>query len=254
MFNLGASEIAVILVVALLFLGPKMLPEIATVLGKIIREFRKATADIRQDIELDDVIRKPLQELRDAATLPPEELKRRDEAKAALRKAEQAAKEEADRQKRETDEAERKQRESKQAAEAESRRQQEMEKAAAAVAAVLPPRPLDAISAGGTMLAASPPPADDVHTLTPLPDLHSPPPAVGGPFRLPPPLPKPPRPSVAAMDAVSDATVIDLHAQLKASADAQATVLGRPAAAKTTAAPSKTVAVGKVAKDEGKKG
>jgi hypothetical protein len=113
---------------------------------------------------------------------------------------------------------------------------------------------MDAISAGGTMLAASPPPAEDVHTLTPLPDLHSPSPVVGGQFRLPPPLPKPPRPSVAAMDSISDATVIDLHAQLKASTDAQATVLGRPLAAKTTAAPSKTMPVGKVAKDEGKKG
>jgi Tat protein translocase TatB subunit len=86
-FNLGLGEIAVVLVVALIFLGPKMLPEIATGLGKVIREIRKATADIRQDIELDDMIRKPLQELRDAATLPPEELKRRDEARAAQRKA-----------------------------------------------------------------------------------------------------------------------------------------------------------------------
>lgn len=254
MFNLGASEIAVILVVALLFLGPKMLPEIATVLGKIIREFRKATADIRRDIELDDVIRKPLQDLRDAATLPPEELKRRDEAKAALLKAEHAAKAEAERKQRETDEAERKQREAKQAALAEAKRQQDMEKAAAAVAALLPPRPADAISTKGTMLA-SPPPPDDMSTLTPLPDLQSPPPAVGGPFRLPPPLPKPPRPSVA-MDSMSDATVIDLHAQLKASTDAQATVLGRPGSGtpQATTAPGKTVPVGKVAKDESKKG
>jgi len=252
-FNLGASEIAVILVVALLFLGPKMLPEIATVLGKIIREFRKATADIRQDIELDDVIRKPLQELRDAATLPPEELKRRDEAKAALRKAEQAAKEETERKKREAEDAERKERESKQKAEAEAKRQQDMETAAAAVAAVLPPRPADAISAGGTMIAASPPPAEALETLTPLPDLHSPPPALGGQFRLPPPLPKPPRPSGAAMDAVSDATVIDLHAQLKAATDAQATVAGRPGpiVPRTVSAPSKKVSI---AKDESKKG
>ena len=87
MFNLGFGELVVILVVALVFLGPKMLPEIATGLGKVIREIRKATADIKQDIELDDMIRKPLQELRDAATLPPEELKRRDEIKAAQRKA-----------------------------------------------------------------------------------------------------------------------------------------------------------------------
>jgi Tat protein translocase TatB subunit len=245
-FNLGASEIAVILVVALLFLGPKMLPEIATMLGKIIREFRKATADIRQDIELDDVIRKPLQELRDAATLPPEELKRRDEAKAALRKVEQAAKEDAERKKREAEEAERKERQAKQTAEAEAKRQQDMEKAAAAVAAVLPPVPAEVVSAGGTMIA-NPPPAEDLQTLTPLPDLHSPPPVLGTPpLRLPPPLPKPPRPSVT--DAVSDATVIDLHAQLKAATDANATVAGRPGplVPRTTPGPSKSIQIGHV--------
>jgi Tat protein translocase TatB subunit len=90
--NLGFGEIAVILVVALVFIGPKMLPELATNLGKAIREIRKATSDIRQEIELDDAIRKPLQELRDAATLPPEELKRRDELLASERKAEEAEK------------------------------------------------------------------------------------------------------------------------------------------------------------------
>jgi sec-independent protein translocase protein TatB len=256
-FNLGASEIGVILVVALLFLGPKMLPEIATVLGKIIREFRKATADIRQDIELDDVIRKPLQELRDAATLPPEELKRRDEAKAALRKAELAAKEAEDKRKHEAEDAERKQRAAKAAAEANAKRQQEMEKAAAAVAAVLPSAaPSEVVSAGGTMIA-NPPPAEDLQTLTPLPDLHSPPPTLMSPparLPLPPPVPRPTRPSVAAMDTVSEATVIDLHAQLKASAGAQATtVMGRPgpatpgatvkpALAKTALAPAKPTA------------
>lgn len=253
MFNLGASEIAVILVVALLFLGPKMLPEIATVLGKIIREFRKATADIRQDIELDDVIRKPLQELRDAATLPPEELKRRDEAKAARRKAEEAAKEDAERKKREAEEVERKEREAKQAAEAAAKRQQDMETAAAAVAAVLPAAPAEVISAGGTMIA-NPPPAEDLQTLTPLPDLHSPPPLVGSAaLRLPPPLPKPPRPSTPG-DAASDATVFDLHAQLKATADANATVAGRPGptVARTTPAPSKAVKPG--SGDRSKKG
>ena len=88
MFNLGFGEIALILVVALVFVGPKMLPEIATTLGKVIREFRKATSDIRDELELDDVIRKPLQDLRDAATLPPEELRRRDELRASQRSAE----------------------------------------------------------------------------------------------------------------------------------------------------------------------
>src|SRR5207247_4392359 len=75
------SEIMVILVLALVFLGPKKLPELASGLGKMIRELRKATSDIKNEIELDDAIRKPLEELRDAATLPPEELKRQDREK-----------------------------------------------------------------------------------------------------------------------------------------------------------------------------
>src|SRR5688500_15035733 len=73
------QEILVILVLALIFLGPKKLPELASGIGKAIREVRKATADIKQEIELDDAIRKPLEELREATMLPPEELKRRDE-------------------------------------------------------------------------------------------------------------------------------------------------------------------------------
>src|SRR4030095_7800373 len=73
------SEILVILVLALIILGPKKLPELASGLGKAIREVRKATADIKSEIELDDAIRKPLEELREATMLRPEELKRRDE-------------------------------------------------------------------------------------------------------------------------------------------------------------------------------
>jgi TatA/E family protein of Tat protein translocase len=236
-FNLGASEIAVILVVALLFLGPKMLPEIASGLGKVIREFRKATADIRQDLDLDEVIRKPLQELRDAATLPPEELKRRDEVKAAQRKAELAAKEEEQRRKRETDDAQRKEREAKDNEDAVVRRQREIEQAAAAVAAVLPPVAAEVVTAGGTMVA-SPPPSEDLQTLTPTPvDLSTPAPVLAGPPRLPPPLPRPSRPMAVAQDTMSDATVIDLAAQLKASNDGQTTVPGRPAPSPAPAAP-----------------
>jgi sec-independent protein translocase protein TatA len=81
-FNLGMSEIVVILVVALVFLGPKKLPELASGLGKMIRELRKATSDIKNEIELDETIRKPVEELREAMTLHPEELKRRDRERA----------------------------------------------------------------------------------------------------------------------------------------------------------------------------
>lgn len=42
MFGLGAPELIVILVVALLIFGPGKLPEIGSALGKGIRDFRKA--------------------------------------------------------------------------------------------------------------------------------------------------------------------------------------------------------------------
>ena len=93
MFNLGAGEITVILVLALIFLGPKKLPDLATGLGKLIREIRKATSDVKNEITLDDSFRKPFEELRDAVTLHPDELKRRDQVKKAVEEAKKRAEE-----------------------------------------------------------------------------------------------------------------------------------------------------------------
>jgi sec-independent protein translocase protein TatB len=50
MFGLGITEIVLILVVALLFLGPDKLPEVAKSLGKGLREFRKITDDVRDTV------------------------------------------------------------------------------------------------------------------------------------------------------------------------------------------------------------
>ena len=83
------GEITVILLLALIFLGPKKLPEMASGLGRMIRQFRKITADVKNEIVLDDAIRKPFEELRDAVTLHPEELKRRDNIKQAIEEARQ---------------------------------------------------------------------------------------------------------------------------------------------------------------------
>ncbi len=51
--NLGAPELIIILVIALLVLGPGKLPEVGSALGKSIREFRKATADIQESVKVD---------------------------------------------------------------------------------------------------------------------------------------------------------------------------------------------------------
>ena len=51
MFNLGAGEIAVIMIVALLLLGPDKLPELARGIGKFVREFRRQTDDVRGLVE-----------------------------------------------------------------------------------------------------------------------------------------------------------------------------------------------------------
>lgn len=60
------GELLVILAIALIFLGPKRLPDLATTLGKAIRSFRKATSDLSDQLEVDESIKQPLRELRSA--------------------------------------------------------------------------------------------------------------------------------------------------------------------------------------------
>ena len=47
-------------------LSPKRLPDVATGIGKAIRDFRKATKDLQDHIDADESVSKPLQELRAA--------------------------------------------------------------------------------------------------------------------------------------------------------------------------------------------
>lgn len=46
MFGLGMGELLIIFILALLFIGPKKLPELAKSLGKGIREFQRAKDEI----------------------------------------------------------------------------------------------------------------------------------------------------------------------------------------------------------------
>jgi sec-independent protein translocase protein TatB len=50
MGNLGGGEILVILLAALLFLGPQKLPEAARQIGKAMGEFRKVTSGFQREL------------------------------------------------------------------------------------------------------------------------------------------------------------------------------------------------------------
>ena len=55
MFGLGTSEIIVILVLALLIIGPNKLPELAATVGKTIRDLRNSAKEISKEISDDFV-------------------------------------------------------------------------------------------------------------------------------------------------------------------------------------------------------
>ena len=50
MFGIGMPELVVIMVVALIVLGPKRLPEAAKGLGRALREFRHATSSLTEEL------------------------------------------------------------------------------------------------------------------------------------------------------------------------------------------------------------
>ncbi|WP_243364186.1 Sec-independent protein translocase protein TatB [Fundidesulfovibrio terrae] len=51
MFGIGSTEFLVILVVALVLIGPQKLPELLKAVGKGINEFRRMSSDVRSTLE-----------------------------------------------------------------------------------------------------------------------------------------------------------------------------------------------------------
>lgn len=63
MFGLGTGELLLILFIALVFIGPKKLPELARGLGRGIREFQKAKDDFMDQVNTPDPVDPPSQNL-----------------------------------------------------------------------------------------------------------------------------------------------------------------------------------------------
>lgn len=53
MFGIGSTELVVILIVALIIIGPSKLPEVAKSLGKALGEFRRVSTDVKRTIEME---------------------------------------------------------------------------------------------------------------------------------------------------------------------------------------------------------
>ncbi len=53
MFGIGMPEMFLILAIALIVIGPKKLPDLAKSLGRAFGEFKKATAELKETMELD---------------------------------------------------------------------------------------------------------------------------------------------------------------------------------------------------------
>ena len=71
MFGIGMPELIIIFVIALIIIGPKKLPDLARALGKGMAEFRKATNEIRENLDMggvEDELKGMGEELADSVT------------------------------------------------------------------------------------------------------------------------------------------------------------------------------------------
>ncbi len=56
MFGIGMPELILILAVALIVIGPKKLPDMARSLGRALGEFKKATRELKETIDIESSV------------------------------------------------------------------------------------------------------------------------------------------------------------------------------------------------------
>ncbi|MFW6050856.1 MAG: Sec-independent protein translocase subunit TatA/TatB [Myxococcota bacterium] len=56
MFGIGPGEMMILLVVLLIVVGPKSMPKLMQALGRGLREFRRATNELRQQVGFDELM------------------------------------------------------------------------------------------------------------------------------------------------------------------------------------------------------
>jgi Tat protein translocase TatB subunit len=57
MFGIGMPEMLLILAIALIIIGPKKLPDLAKSLGRAFAEFKRATSELKESLEIDSELK-----------------------------------------------------------------------------------------------------------------------------------------------------------------------------------------------------